>query len=534
MVSISGSPMSTISVDSKNLLSAMTVSTNVPKNLIAGGTGDNYQQITDAILKVKSGGIVYVPFGIYSLSSYCLELINVKNVSLSGAGIDKTVIVVSSNGLSRPGGTDGSYGIITIVGGENVSISDMTIVCQPDSTNLYLKGIYIKDANGVTVSNVKIVDSAHEAIYAEGVSPRKNTVIDSCQITGHKMTAIDINTVHGDSQRVTNNYISNGGGISVRGKATIVSGNIMRNCHGVGIGLYSEHADVYHNDAIVSNNVISGVSAGDSLIAHGIFVNSEFSAGDGGVLISSNVISDVESSSGKTARGISVIGNAKVVNNIISGTVNGDIGTSVAISVSGTDTPDVSGNTIESALENSSRWQFGIHCSTTAGATISNNTVYRNSIISDGGIAFRDLTGKSRLFGNVFNGPVDYGNSAFNSNGTLDNSMLVTDLSIGTVTGTNRIPMVANVVQFTKYYIAWNTTAIEPGSFAYGDAPIQGAEVGDVVSVSYAGENTVPPGVLFYSNVVSSNLCRITCVNQSSANFKPDSTSGKYKLCVFR
>jgi hypothetical protein len=412
---------------------AQIISVTLPVGLSSGGVDDNAAAIQNAIDGLgAAGGIIHIPAGTYKLAAHCLEIIDKSGVILQGAGMGVTILDASGTPGMASYTDRGLYnrGVITIdettTGHNNITIRDLTVKAPTTGSDPYLKAIYTNGCENVTIQRVKVDGSKYEAIYCEGAGgTRKNYRVVNCEVCNHSMTAIDINETSGNVQYVQNNYIHDGGGIAIRGERAVVTGNVILDTIGVGIGLYQEGTGVYHTDNVIANNIISGTSAGSSLTVYGIYINARTDYDNGGIIVRDNVISDILQESGKGLYGIQATGAVSIIGNTIRGTTGSGATSQIAIAT----TADngrmyVADNVIEPVATDANRWHYGILCSGDGNAIFANNIVYATSVGDGVGIPFRDLQGAAILMGNIFQGVTNYGTATINNGGELNNTPL--------------------------------------------------------------------------------------------------------------
>lgn len=127
-----------------------------------------YEELQGKLIAAKAGDVIDIPAGTYEFTRP-LSLDGIDNITIKGAGMDKTV-------LSFKGQTSGAEGLK--ITANNVTISDLSV--------LDTKGdcIKLQDCEGVTITNVKTswTGGALPTNGGYGLYPVacKNVLIDNC------------------------------------------------------------------------------------------------------------------------------------------------------------------------------------------------------------------------------------------------------------------------------------------------------------------------------------------------------------------
>jgi len=143
---------------------------NTPERPLPGETAtERYNQIQAQLITAQPGDVIEIPEGHYAFDRP-LSLDGIANVTIRGAGMDKTVLYFKDQKVGAEG---------LRITADSVTIEDLTIMDT--------KGDAIKaqDCNGITIRNVKTSWSggANEANGGYGLYPvsSKNVLIEGCE-----------------------------------------------------------------------------------------------------------------------------------------------------------------------------------------------------------------------------------------------------------------------------------------------------------------------------------------------------------------
>lgn len=191
-------------------------SNTVTDSKISVENNSNYQkELQEKLILAKDGDIINIPEGTFTFSK-SLALDGIPNITIKGAGIDKTI-------LSFKGQEEGAEGLK--ITADNVTISDLTIA---DAAGDAIK---VQKSDGVTFKKVKVTwsDGPKSSNGAYGFYPVqcKNVLIENC-IAEH---ASDAGIYVGQSEYIVVRYCK-----------------AYKNVAGIEIE-NSSFADVYENEA---------------------------------------------------------------------------------------------------------------------------------------------------------------------------------------------------------------------------------------------------------------------------------------------
>lgn len=153
-----------------------------------------YEQLQEQMIEVEEGGVIEIPEGTYQFTSD-LTMRDVKNVTIKGAGMDKTIINFGKQ-------TEGAQGFY--IKADGVTISDMTI------QDLSGDGIKVHESKDVTIRNVKVEwtagSSSENGAYALYPVLCDGLLIEKCEL----YNASDAGIYAGQSRNVIlrDNYAS--------------------------------------------------------------------------------------------------------------------------------------------------------------------------------------------------------------------------------------------------------------------------------------------------------------------------------------
>jgi parallel beta-helix repeat protein len=335
----------------------------------SSGDGQNFEkELQGLFVNAKDGDIIELPEGTFQLTRP-LVLDGVKNITIKGKGIDKTI-------LNFKGQKDGAEGIRITADG--VKMEDFTI--------LDAKGdcIKVQDANGITFRNLKVgwkalhsTSNGSYGIYPVGCT---NVLVENCEIFGSS----DAGAYVGQSKNI-----------------------IVRNCN-------------------VHDNV-AGIEIENSTDAD-VFDNT-CTSNTGGILIFD--LPELPAKNGSRCRIFNnKIVNNNVNNFGVKGTIVAEIPAGTGILIMATNQCDVFNNEIIgqntigaaviSYLSIQKPYKDSLYDPYAGGVSIHDNKIQRGTGKADGTVAFGQLF--TQLFGDqipelVYDGAV---NPAYkNSNGTL-------------------------------------------------------------------------------------------------------------------
>jgi len=264
-----------------------------------GAKGDGSTDDTTAIQNaIASNNNVYFPSGIYIVSASLT--INKSNFSLSGAGIDNTIIKAKNSTLNnwtiidfRTSGSDYS----------NVQFSNFTIDGNQSNRTGFSggNGIMVLCASANIISNtvidgIKVLNNSNSGIllqgYGNGIEDSykiEQTLIKNCQIVNN--SGVGLSQFKTNNSTIVDNVFSNSGlenlTIDVSSNNHIVDGNrFFKHLGGTGnIGIDSGNCLVFSNNYIDNENNSSATSGN----RNGISFNSQYKKSND-VSVSGNVI----------------------------------------------------------------------------------------------------------------------------------------------------------------------------------------------------------------------------------------------------
>jgi len=153
-----------------------------------------HKKLQEEMIAVEEGGVIEIPAGTYEFTSE-LSMRDVKNVTIKGAGMDKTIINFGKQ-------TEGAQGFY--IKADGVTISDMTI------QDLSGDGIKVHQSKDVTMRNIKVEwtggSSAENGAYALYPVLCDGLLIEKCEL----YNASDAGIYTGQSRNVIlrDNYAS--------------------------------------------------------------------------------------------------------------------------------------------------------------------------------------------------------------------------------------------------------------------------------------------------------------------------------------
>ncbi len=230
--------------------------------LYVGGSGpNNYTSIQDAIDDALPGDTIFVYSGVY------YENVRVyKSINLIGENEETTII----------DGRNESNVTVFSIEADNVKFSHFTVRNAPGGE--WVRGVLVKDANNVSISNCRI-------LHSEGFSicDSANVYIENCNIS-HNLYGIDLinhemnnrsykiivrncTFMYNYAKKEDEWYVGGGFGISmvffkVLADVTIENCRIFHNGEGIGI---SDPASLLISNCTVIDYNISGIGVGGDL-----------------------------------------------------------------------------------------------------------------------------------------------------------------------------------------------------------------------------------------------------------------------------
>lgn len=352
--------------------------------------------------KVMGGSMIIIPPGVYK-PGRALEFA-VSGLTIIGAGPGLTVI--DTSGVANLTHTWTGYGTFAFRG-DHIRLANLTVKCSADpSVPEGQKAVYIGACKNVLVENVQVIGSTWEAIYHDGVGA--NIRIRGCEVTGHKLSAIDCNNADTVGFEAMDNYIHDGAsGIHIIGVNARATGNIIDNCNGYAgiIANLEQFTRQYVKNLLIGGNRITSFGASSKAGRFGIVLT--LTATDENIIVKDNFISGMVEAAGYPCYGIWSTGAPAgliLSHNIISDCA-GDAGGGIGMSVEA--------GTLEGNIIRGTGWQYGIICK--------GGTVW--GCEAAGAIAYRDDAGKSALIDCRFTGAMIHG-QVYNTDGLFNGTLI--------------------------------------------------------------------------------------------------------------
>lgn len=218
---------------------------------VVRATEAQVEKLIEEFILVEEGGTVNIPAGFYDIKTQ-LILDNINNVTIKGAGMDKTV-------LSFKNLKTGGEGVKLV--GNNVTIEDLTIEDAPGD------GVKAQHCDGITFRKINVTwtngDKSKNGTYAIYPVQCKNVMVDECIASHSKDAGIYV----GQSENiiVRNCYaFGNVAGIEIENSDNAeVYGNIAKDNAG-GILVFNlpgipktdgRGTKIYDNEIIENNHV---------------------------------------------------------------------------------------------------------------------------------------------------------------------------------------------------------------------------------------------------------------------------------------
>lgn len=253
------------------------------KNFGMIGSGNDSAIIQAGIDYVATnGGTLYLPPGTYEINNTLSKMSGVqKPFSIVGSGVGKTILVRSS---------DFNGSMMNIGSGDNISVSDLTLVCNHDIYPNGNHGLVMFDGSNLRAERVAVYKQKNTGIMMYGSSPGNsfvNNVIDDCFVDGNNAAGNGILIANLSYSGIRRSHVQNLGLSGSPGYALQLK-NDCRFCFisdsfasgsVVGVAFGNDSADLYVRDSIVSNvrvfGCISGVALGNAMrnIVNGVIVD---------------------------------------------------------------------------------------------------------------------------------------------------------------------------------------------------------------------------------------------------------------------
>lgn len=417
--------------------------------LVADGT-DQSAKIQAIIDSVPAGaaGIVRLPVGHFHFSTGW-GVFDQDNITIAGAGIDKTIIdfsVLAPIGCAVPP----HYAAMSVIEGtwghliadttsfdtvlNNIVFQDFTLkVSSSSSVPSSTKALVVGSTRNCIVERIKLDGGYWEGIYHYDKNGNlnhdtsKNWVVRNCEMLSGRSSAINSNNQFLDGYSLYDNYIHDGG----YGLGILMVGNngIIRHNRLVRAAYISIAESFFKNIIIDGNEIIEPISGG---AVYGVFVEQDptINANDS-IQVINNIFDSLDASIAAIA--VRVIGgNCRVAGNIFKGRKNGVAGNATGIQVSpanngGGGIVQIVDNQFEALIAGVSDYNYAIVVDGAGMSAFVDGNVIGSNVAASGWL-YNDASAIVMLGKNVVNG-ISYLEAVytFNSDSAMNGSVVGLD-----------------------------------------------------------------------------------------------------------